>query len=232
MFASVTGIMSRFSSVNQQISGNTIYNLSNTSVARAKVIGIYYHGSQNLNNRVSENFIHDLAASSITSGSPFGEIYGIRINFGAGTYSNNIISLGLNVTSSSYIYGIYEPGTSGNNINLYFNSIHIRGISNQAGCNSYAFFSSNNQNLKDIRNNIFHNERTLFGWFNPSLCSSLPAELKWRGSDDYNNYYIDPRQVIQPESDLLHPFNRYRTLKTGRLILARMPTATVIIPIS
>ncbi|MHC1775283.1 MAG: beta strand repeat-containing protein [Lentimicrobium sp.] len=190
--ASIIGIMSRFSGTNQQISGNTMVNFANSSSARARVMGIYYHGSQNVNNRISENFICNLSVSSVTSGAPFGEIYGIRINYGAGTYSNNIISLGANVSASVYIYGILDPGTLGNNLNLYHNSIYINGVSNQTGCNSYAFFSSNNLNLKNIRNNIFHNGRT--NTAGSTYHCSVHFQLNSNGvlSNDYNNYYISP----------------------------------------
>jgi hypothetical protein len=190
IYTSVAGIMARFSTTNQQISGNTIHHLSNTSTARAKVSGIYYHGSQNLNNKISENFIHDLSVATITSGAPFGEIYGVRANFGSATYSNNIISLGEGVSSSLYVYGIYEPGTSNNNVNLYYNTIRIAGVSNQSGCNSYAYFSSNNLNLKNIQNNIFHNERTSTAGGTYHCAVHFQLNNNGVQTCDYNNYFI------------------------------------------
>ncbi|HPJ63702.1 hypothetical protein, partial [Lentimicrobium sp.] len=156
--AAVTGIVGRFTG-NGTIAGNTIYNLQSTSAARGRAIGIYYNGTLNLTNHVSENFIHSLSVATVVPGPPFGEIYGIRTNFGQATVYNNIVSLGVGMSSNAYIYGIYENGYAGNNYNYYHNTIYIGGTSTQNENNSYAFFSGNNENQKDLRNNIFHNAR-------------------------------------------------------------------------
>ncbi len=188
--ASVTGLVGRFTG-NGTISGNTIYNLQSTTTVRGRAIGIYFHGSQNLTNRISENFVHSLSVATSIAGPPFGEIYGIRVNNGAGTYSNNIISLGTGISSNAYIYGIYEPGTNLNNCNLYHNTVYIGGASAQNENNSYAFFSSNNQNIKLVYNNIFHNART--NGSGTSYHSAVHYQINANGlTSDYNVYYYSP----------------------------------------
>jgi hypothetical protein len=186
--ASVIGIAAHFRAAGQQISGNTIFGLSNSSSARSKAIGIFFDGSQDINNRISENFIHSLSVATVDAGPLFGEIYGIRGNFGGGTFSNNIISLGTGVSSNAYIYGIYDPGNTGSNYNLYHNTIYISGTSSGLQNNSYAFFSSNNANQKNVRNNIFHNARSWSG--DISYHSAVHYHQNANGLvSDYNVYY-------------------------------------------
>jgi hypothetical protein len=107
----------------QTISGNTIYNLSNSYDSFAgSIVGINYSGSTTVST-VSKNFIYGLSVTGLNSITA--SLYGIKIAGGATTYSNNIITLGGNTTST--VYGIYEPGTVNNNNNLYFNTIYLGG---------------------------------------------------------------------------------------------------------
>ncbi len=75
------------------VSGNTIYNISNTfSTFGGIVTGLYFTGGTAGNaGTVSGNFIHSLSGTGASSTA--GNIYGIQIAAGATTYSNNIISL-------------------------------------------------------------------------------------------------------------------------------------------
>ena len=208
--AAVIGIVSRFNNTGQQITHNTIYNLSSTSTARGRAIGIYFHGSQDLTNQVSENFIYNLSVASVTAGPPFGEIFGIRNNYGSATFSNNIINLGVGLSASAYIYGIYESGNSGSNNNYYHNTLYIGGNSTQNENNSYAFFSGNNVNRKDIQNNIFHNARTSSTGvtaFHYATHYQLNAN---RLTSDYNVYYYPSGRFVRigPPS----PHNFFPTL--------------------
>ena len=115
---SVTGINQLSSVAGQVISDNTIYNLSNTfSPFYGSVTGIYYKGGLDGTNRVSENFIHSLSADASSTDA---NLYGIKIESGATTYANNIISLGGN--NSTNLTGIYEFGEADNNNSLYFNT--------------------------------------------------------------------------------------------------------------
>ncbi len=194
--AAVTGIVGRFTG-NGTIAGNTIYNLQSTTTARGRAIGIYYNGTLNLTNRISENLIHSLSVATVVSGPPFGEMYGIRTNFGQATVSNNIISLGEGMSSNAYIYGIYENGLAGNNYNYYHNTIYIGGTSTQNENNTYAFFSGNNANQKEVINNIFHNARTSSTGVT-AYHYAVHYELDANGLiADYNVYYYPSGRCVR-----------------------------------
>ncbi|MPL98709.1 hypothetical protein SDC9_44916 [bioreactor metagenome] len=207
--AAVTGIVGRFTG-NGTIAGNTIYNLQSTYAARGRAIGIYYNGTLNLTNHVSENFIHSLSVATVVPGPPFGEIYGIRTNFGQATVYNNIVSLGVGMASNAYIYGIYENGYAGNNYNYYHNTIYIGGTSTQNENNSYAFFSGNNENQKDIRNNIFHNARTSSAGVT-AFHYAAHYQTNANGlTSDYNVYYFPSGRFVRMGPPTPHIF--YATL--------------------
>jgi len=159
MYNSVGGINfytnSGFSSAVSTISGNTIYNLSNTYTSFAgSVTGIYYTGSP-VSSNVSKNFIHSFTVNAASTSATF---YGIRIVAGAATYSNNIISLGGNTQTT--IYGIYETGGWRYNNNLYFNTIYISGSPSAGALFSYALYSAVTTNTRNFRNNILENTRS------------------------------------------------------------------------
>ena len=99
---SVVGILQMsIASAAQTVSGNTIYNLSNTyATFRGYVTGIYYEGGSTAS-AVSGNFIHSLTVSSNSAYN-----CGIHVNQGTSTYSNNIISLAGNTAGT--LYGILE----------------------------------------------------------------------------------------------------------------------------
>jgi hypothetical protein len=140
------------------ISGNVVYNISNTFTNHTgTIIGIYYNGST-IASTISRNFIHSLTIPSSSGAS----IYGIRINAGRSTYSNNIISLGDNTQST--FFGIYETGSStSNNNDLYFNTIFIGGTPSDGSQSSYAIWSNSANNVRNFRNNIFMNARSNSG---------------------------------------------------------------------
>ncbi|MEI6141169.1 MAG: T9SS type A sorting domain-containing protein [Mariniphaga sp.] len=154
--ASVGGIvmLNTYGGVIANIIGNTIYNLSNTYANFAgAVIGIYSN-NQPIASTVSGNFIHSLLATS-------GNLYGIKINAGATTYSNNIVNLGGNTLNT--IYGIYETGAANNNNNLYFNTVYIGGTPASGSNKSYCLYSAVTTNTRNFRNNIFYNARSTTG---------------------------------------------------------------------
>ncbi|MEI6508966.1 MAG: hypothetical protein WCO54_10805, partial [Bacteroidota bacterium] len=183
--ASVIGIVetSGSSSV-QNVSGNTIYNLSNSySSFTGNVIGLYYSGPTTVST-VSKNLIYGLSVDVSTTNAT---LYGIKINDGATTYSNNIITLSGNTTTN--VYGIFETGAAGNNNNLYFNTVYLGGSIASGSNKSYALFSEVTTNTRNFRNNIFSNTRSTAGgsnlhyaaWFNYTISSGLTL--------DYNDYY-------------------------------------------
>ena len=175
--ASVIGI-ALIGDTPKTVTGNTIYNLSNTfSTFTGSVIGLYFSGNTG-SNVVSENFIHSL---SVTGGSSTSaSIYGIKINSGATTYSNNIISLGGNTATT--IYGISDEGSASQTCNLYHNSVYIGGSLGSGVSNlSYALYSKSSSNTRNFRNNIFENSRSTSGgtnkhysvWFNYGVSTGL-----------------------------------------------------------
>ena len=188
--ASVIGIaLNCTTAVVQSITGNTIYNLSNANASfDGNVIGLYYNGSTTAS-MVSKNFIHSLSVNaSITTSA---NIYGIKIENGATTWSNNIISLGSN--TSANIYGIYERGDEGNDNSLYYNTVYIGGVSVLYPM-SYALYSAASTNTRNFRNNIFDNARRYSQkvpggrlylnyavWFNYGVSDNLTL--------DNNDYY-------------------------------------------
>ena len=158
-FASVIGVSITSMSAGQTVSGNTIYDLTNTysSTNAVSVIGLYYSGPTGGTNTVSGNFIHSL---SISSSSTSSIISGIRIIAGTTTYSNNIMNLGAGITTGYIIYGFYENGVTSNDNSLYFNTVFIGGTAWGTTSSTYALYNAANTNTRNFRNNILYNART------------------------------------------------------------------------
>jgi hypothetical protein len=183
--ASVTGLALTGTSAVKTITGNTIYDLSNTYTSfTGSIIGIYFYGNTGTN-VVSANFIYSL---SVNASSTSAFIFGINIGAGAATYSNNIITLGGNTATT--IYGIYEPGTTGNTSNIYFNTVYIEGSLGSGISNtSYALFCNGNSSTRDFRNNILVNARSTSGGSNRHYALFI-ASSGGTITCDYNNYYV------------------------------------------
>ncbi len=182
--ASICGIALTAATL-KTVSGNTIYNLSNSYTSFAgSIIGIYFTVNTGAN-VVSENFINSL---SVVSTSTSASIYGIKIAAGACTYSNNIITLGGNTATT--IYGIYETGVSSNNSNIYFNTIYIGGILNTGIINkSFALYSALSSNIRNFRNNIFINNRSTTGGTNLHYTVYFNYGVSTNLTLNYNDYY-------------------------------------------
>jgi hypothetical protein len=197
--ASAVGIVVNTNSWAQTVSGNTIYQISNTyDDFVGTVIGLYYKGHTTAST-VSRNFIHSLSVHPSSAGA---NIYGIRINAGATTYSNNIVTLGGNTQTT--IYGIYETGAVSNNNNLYFNTLYIGGASTAGSRPSYALYSNASTNARNIRNNIFVNERS----------NSASADGKHFAV--FTNYTVNTNLTIN--------FNNYFVTGTGGVLGGRTAT--------
>lgn len=170
----------------QTVTGNTIYNLSNSYASfTGYVVGIWYTGSTTVSN-VSKNFIRGLSASSTAAG-----VYGIRIAGGATNYSNNIISLGGTAITPLYgvFYGIYETGSAGNNNSLYYNTVYVGGTPTSGTLkNSYALYSAVNTNTRDFRNNIFCNARSNSGTATGSHFAMYIVTAGGTLTCNYNDY--------------------------------------------
>jgi hypothetical protein len=123
-------------------------------------------------------------------------IYGIKIKAGKTTYSNNVISLGGNLRAT--LYGIYETGASGNDNNLYFNTIYLGGTAdyylsgkNWISLSSFALYSAATTNTRNFRNNIIVNKRINIvasaGKHYAAYFSTNPSGTGL--TIDYNDYY-------------------------------------------
>lgn len=184
--ASLIGISQSSTSAGQSIYANTIYNLTNNiSASRdVAVYGICYAGATSGTNDVYGNFIYNL---NVNYDATTPEIAGVKIETGTTSYYNNIIFLGSDVTYGPNIYGIYEPGTSGNTCNLFHNSIYIAGTSPTTSSNSYCLYNNANNNTRDFRNNILFNARTATsGSSHYALSLSGITNL----TINYNDYYV------------------------------------------
>jgi hypothetical protein len=171
----------------QSITGNSIYNLSNThATAAVVVIGIEYSGPTSGANTVSGNFVHSL---TIASANILSEIDGIVVGNGVTTVANNIINIGTSVATGYKIYGINDNSTASavNNNNLYFNSVYLGGtVSSGVTSSTAALWSTSNTCIRNYRNNILMNIRT-------GGTSGKHYAVKVGGNSgltiDYNNYY-------------------------------------------
>lgn len=146
---------------NQTITGNTVYNLSNTHpTASVVIIGIEYSGPTSGTNVISGNFVHSLA---IASTNILSEIDGIMIGNGVTTVANNIVNLGTGVTTGCKIYGINDNSSASavNNNNIYFNSVYLGGtVTSGVTSPTSALWNTSNTSIRNYRNNILMNIRT------------------------------------------------------------------------
>lgn len=179
--ASVIGVAVTGSGIGiTNVSGNTIYNLSNSRTDfTGYILGIHFVGATG--SVVKGNFIHSLSTHASATSAKLG---GIRINEAvcATTFSNNIISLGSNTASS--IVGIAEALAllSGNNTNYFHNTIYIYG-SPTVGT-SICYYSASTANLRVLKNNIFVNVRSGGGTHYSFQTSATGL------TSDYNLYYV------------------------------------------
>ncbi len=147
-------------------------------------IGLEMAGSGTTNS-ADKNFIHTLTVDPASTTST---VYGIRMGTGAATYSNNIISLGGNTETT--IYGIFESGSATSNNNLYFNTIYIGGaLGSGITKKSYALWSNASTTIRDIRNNIFANDRSTTGGLDLHYAAYLNYGVDTDLNLDFNDYY-------------------------------------------
>ncbi len=173
---------------NQTVTGNTVYNLSNThALASLVVLGIDFSSATSGTNVVSGNFIHSLAISSTNV---LSEIDGIRLSGGVVTCANNIINIGTGLGLGYKLYGIFEnSGASATNVNnIYFNTIYIGGaVSSGTTSSTAALWNSNNTTNRNFRNNILMNARS-------GGATGKHYAIRVGGTSsltiDYNDYYV------------------------------------------
>ncbi len=161
--AGLIGIVHNGGGTSQNISNNTIYNLEATNAANViNMYGIVWNVTNSLTNSVSKNYIHSFTSNNSNIASEQAGIL-VTANFGA-VFSNNMIRLGIkadgsSINNSNIITGILDLSTAP--CNYYFNTVLINGtVSTSTTANSYAYRRTATSGSKDIRNNIFANNRT------------------------------------------------------------------------
>ncbi len=174
-----------YTSANYTITGNEIYNLGNSySSFAGNVYGLYLYASNNINNKLEQNFIHDLSVTGASSTTA--NIYGVYATGStATTYANNIISLG--GTSKTTLYGIYHNTTASHN--LYFNTIYLGDTMASGAANfSYCYYGLTTTATRDMRDNMFYNGRSTVGGSLKHYAVYF-AGTTGTLTGDYNNYY-------------------------------------------
>jgi hypothetical protein len=144
----------------QIITSNIVNELSYTGTATSSVLGIFYSGPTTGTNEIRSNLVHSLSASTLGS-----TLTGIQVaDAGNALIYNNMIRLGINaagsaVTTNAIVHGINQSGSTSNH-SFYFNSIYIGGAGVVTGTNNtFALHSAATSGTRNIRNNIFSNER-------------------------------------------------------------------------
>ncbi|NVO03092.1 MAG: T9SS type A sorting domain-containing protein, partial [Bacteroidetes bacterium] len=178
----------------QTLTGNTVYNLYNNSGSGNVIVsGIQFSGSTSTSNNVSQNFVHTLSVVSTNTSS---EIDGIVLGGGVVTCANNIINLGIGITTGYKIYGIYDncSGIIANNSNIFFNSIYITGsVSAGATSSTAALWNSNNTLIRNYKNNILMNLRS-------GGSGGVHYAIRSAGTNgltiNYNDYYVSGSGIL------------------------------------
>ncbi|MFY7885651.1 MAG: beta strand repeat-containing protein, partial [Dolichospermum sp.] len=161
----IFGIRMNSTTAGQNITGNTIYNLVMDSAnnASSNVSGIWYSGPASGSNIISGNFIHSFNHLSNNRAASF---TGINMQAGNAQLFNNMIRLGYDssgavVTNGYAISGISEiAGTN----DYFHNTVYVGGAGIIDSSNTAAFVStSTSTSARNIRNNIFVNERSNTG---------------------------------------------------------------------
>ena len=184
--AAIVGIAQTSSNTGttQSITGNTVYSLSNSSAsAKEDIYGILVSSPTATTTTISGNIIHSITLSSTNTSS---YIIGIVLNYGVNNCVNNIVNLGVGLTTGYLISGIWDESGSGNNNNIYYNTLYIGGTVSGTSSSTYALYNSANTSTRNYKNNIFMNVRsggTTKNNFAVSLAGTANLLL------DYNDYW-------------------------------------------
>ncbi len=160
--SSVSGIVINSPAKTHAVSGNSIYNLSVSSLVPTfpgTINGMFFNGSPGTN-LISKNFLHTFTGVKTND-----VINGIVAGGGNADYVNNMIRLGIDTSGNGNNAGVSITGInelSGSN-NFYFNSIYIGGAPTSGSTNTFAFNSSVTGNSRSYLNNIFLNVRSNIG---------------------------------------------------------------------
>ncbi len=179
--ASVIGIVDSQSAT---ITGNYIYDLRNVNENfPGAVYGIIKQSG--FVSTIQRNYIYNLEATG--SNATGANVYGISTNMGSNIY-NNLISL--SGSSKASIYGVFKTGNS-SACNIYFNTVHITGVSGNTSAKSACLFEDviTNQ-TRNIRNNILMNDRSTTDGEDTNFAAYFNHAISANTTLDYNNYYV------------------------------------------
>ncbi len=179
---------------NQTVSGNLVYDLVNThATASVRIVGIEFLSATSGSNMLSKNFVHSL---SIASSNINAELNGITIGDGVSTCVNNIIDLGVGITTGFKMYGIYDnsSGNAVNNNNIYYNTVYLAGtVAAGTTSSTGALWNVNNTSIRNYRNNILVNMRT-------GGATGKHYAVRIAGTSgltiDYNDYYVSGAGIL------------------------------------
>jgi hypothetical protein len=172
---SVAGIWAGSTSSGQTVSQNVVHSLSNISNVSVlppqnfavAVAGIYFAGGVNGPNLIERNLVHSL---SLDSENASAELSGLRFEFGSTfTAQNNLVRLGLDaggnsVSGGATVIGLHDDDNGASRPrNFIHNSVYVGGTATSGTANSFAYSSTSQSNVRDIRNNIFFNARSNSG---------------------------------------------------------------------
>jgi len=195
IYNTAEGVVSIRANIIQHISSFGSY-LNNLPVW-SMVYGIQFEGTNGGGNVVSRNFVHSLYVSSNDYNSA---VTGISVSTGSADFVNNIIRLGAEIPTRSYVSGFYRAGggAGGNqNNNYYFNTVYIEGNVTATGGDpspsDAILLQKNPAALINIimRNNNFINVRTNIFTVNPRQNAvNIQTTTNAWVTANYNNYYV------------------------------------------
>jgi trimeric autotransporter adhesin len=165
LFLSLGGIIISSTNQSNQITENTIYNLtSNAASGSPGAAGIGTNGTASYiaGGQISRNKIYGFQMSVSNPSTP--DIKGIGPLQGNSTamnltISNNFISVGENITNNVQMEGIWNNAVAASVINVYNNTLYVSGVIGASTVSTSAYLKSNNA-IGGIKNNIFYNMRT------------------------------------------------------------------------
>jgi len=138
----------------QLIRGNKVYSLKNITSATIEMYGIFFKGPAAGTHEISRNFVHTFIIVSTDAA----YLHGISLHTGTYTCSNNVVFLGDTITTGCRIWGIWNNSNS--TVKIYHNTVYLNGKATTGSSNSFAFRDlSLAPTNRDVRNNIFWNER-------------------------------------------------------------------------
>ncbi len=152
--APVIGLLLSTTTAGQQVTGNTISKMQNTSTAKVYVYGLYYAGPTSGTNVLATNFINRML---LPLAPPESVVYGMSMQQGTASVYNNIIAIGDSLAKGMTLYGLQNASNS--TLTIFHNTLYIGGTVAAASSSTYAF-GNESTGTHTIRNNIMANHRS------------------------------------------------------------------------